>query len=460
MVKKRHNQRSTCPEGWLKAGIRVPVSLTVRQEQYAARCIGIARTVYNQMVATHRMARVHGHGAWPSPMELERTFNELKHLPEFGMQYATQVSKFVAQGACRDFRRACENWLNPELRARKPSIKKKNRNGTGSFLAASGVDRIGYDGSRRIKLPYLGSVKLRRALPEGTPYEVRIRKQDGRWYASVSYWKPPLPAEGKTHAFGGVDVGQEPLAVDSELVHYENPRALRKSLRKLGRWQRALERRRPDSRGWQEAQRRVNAVHRRINGLRNNAHHQLSRLLVRKYAVLGIESLNVAGMDKLPHQALSIRDAAIGGLLQKVRYKADWYGTVIVEAGRFFPSSKLCHTCGRHNGQLEREPYWTCPGCGIHHDRNENAALNLKGLALKAGDELPDKLILGPVGPDVTLPDGKALAGGNQAAGETGPDEGRTAPSTWVSPPVDGGAAGSAGSRTEALIPGQSLLAV
>ena len=123
MVRKRHNQRSTCPEGWLKAGIRVPVSLTVRQEQYAARCVGIARAVYNQMVATHRIARVHSHDAWPSPMEMEKLFNELKHEPEFGMLHATEVSKFVAQGACRDFRRSYENWLNPELRARKPKLK-------------------------------------------------------------------------------------------------------------------------------------------------------------------------------------------------------------------------------------------------------------------------------------------------------------------------------------------------
>ena len=82
------------------------------------------------------------------------------------------------------------------------------------------------------------------------------------------------------------------------------------------------------SRGWHEAQGRINAIHRRINGLRENAHHQVSRQLVRKYAVLAIESLNVAGMDQLPHQAKAIRDAAIGGLLQKIRYKADWYGTV------------------------------------------------------------------------------------------------------------------------------------
>ena len=424
MVRKRNDQRSTCPEGWLKAGFEAPVHLTVRQERYAARCVGIARVVYNQMVATHRMARAHGEGRWPSPMELEKTFNGLKHEVEFGMGYATEVSKFVAQGACRDFRRSYENWRDPDHRAARPAFKKKNRNGTGAFLAASGVDRVHYDGHRRVRLPYLGSVKLKRELPQGIPYEVRIKKQDGQWYVSVNYWKPPVVIEDKTHVFGAVDVGQNPLAVDSELTRYENPKALGKHLRQLRRWQRALARRTPGSRGWHEAQRRVNAVHRRIVGLRENAHHQLSRLLVGKYAVLGIESLNVAGMDKLRHQARSIRDAAIGGLLRKIRYKADWYGTLIVEADRFFPSSKLCSDCGHHNAALMREPYWTCPQCDVRHDRNENAALNLLGLALKAADELPDQLILGPVGPNVTLPDGKALAGGKRVAGETGPSEG------------------------------------
>ena len=356
--------------------------------------------------------------------------------------------------------RSYENWRNADLRAARPSFKRKNRNGTGSFLAASGVDRVQYDGHRRVRLPYLGSVKLKRELPEGIPYEVRIKKQDGQWYASVNYWKPPVVAEDKTHVFGAVDVGQNPLAVDSELVHYENPRVLGKHLRKLRRWQRALARRTVGSRGWHEAQRRINAVHRRIVGLREDAHHQLSRLLVGKYAVLGIESLNVAGMDKLRHQARSIRDAAMGGLLRKIRYKADWYGTLIVEANRFFPSSKLCSDCGYHNGELMREPCWTCPKCGVHHDRNENAALNLLGLALKAADELPDQLILGPVGPDVTLLDGKALAGDKRVAGETGPSEGRTAPSTRVLPAVDGGAAGNAGNRMEALIPVQLRLAI
>ena len=99
MAKARNNQPSSCPDGWLKAGIKVSVHLTVRQEQYATRAVGIARSVFNLMVATHRSARAQVHGLWPSPMELEKQFNELKHEPEFGMQYATEVSKFVAQGA-------------------------------------------------------------------------------------------------------------------------------------------------------------------------------------------------------------------------------------------------------------------------------------------------------------------------------------------------------------------------
>ena len=68
MVRKRNSQRSTCPEGWFK----VPVHLTVRQEQYAIRAVGVARSVCNLMVATHQMARAQGHGYWPNPMELEK----------------------------------------------------------------------------------------------------------------------------------------------------------------------------------------------------------------------------------------------------------------------------------------------------------------------------------------------------------------------------------------------------
>ena len=371
-----------------------------------------------------------------------------------------EVSKFVAQEACRDFRRAYENWCNPTLNAERPTFKKKNRIGTGSFLAASGVDRVKYDDHRRIRLPYLGSVKLKRELPEGIPYEVRIKQENGRWYASVNYWKPPVGAEEKTHLCGAVDVGITPLAVDSELVHYENPKALYRMLAKLQRWQRTLARRTVGSRGWHEAQGRINAIHRRINGLRDNAHHQVSRQTGQEVRRAGHREPERGGHGQTAAiRQRSIRDAASGGLLQKIRYKADWYGTIIVAADRFYPSSKLCSDCGAHNASLGRELHWTCPQCGRRHDRNENAALNLLTLAINAAREL-GKLALGPVGPNVTLLDGKALANGSNAGGETGPGEGRTALSTPASPAVDGGAAPYGGSRSEVVINTQLQLAI
>ena len=418
LIGKKRRQPSSCPDGWLPAAIVAQLELTRRQEHYAQRCVGIARFVYNRMVANDQSGR--DEGLWLSPHELEKEFNAAKHINP-ALSFATEVSKFVAQGACRNYRNARSRWLNKKLKARRPVFHKKNRIGAGSFLAASGVKLIQYDGHRRIRLPYLGSVRMTRSIPEGIPHEVTIRKRNGRWYASIAYWKPPIaPPQRETQSVGGVDVGISPLAVDSDYVNYENPKALDSALRKLRRWQRARERRTPGSRGWWEAQRRLDAVQRRVTGLRNNAHHQVSRELVRKYHTLGIETLNVAGMIRAGLQAMALADAGMSSLLNQIRYKSGRYGTRIVEADQWYPSSKTCSACGVVNKDLGRELKWSCPSCGVIHDRNANAARNLQKLALLA------------VGEDVMLLDGGALAGGGSIAGETAPDEGRTKPRTAV----------------------------
>ncbi len=91
-----------------------------------------------------------------------------------------------------------------------------------------------------------------------------------------------------------------------------------------------------------------------------------------------------------------------------------------MEADRWYANSRTCSACGVVNSALGREPMWPCPSCGVIHDRNENAARNLRKLALLA------------VGEDAMLPDGGALAGSEPTAGETAPDEGRTKPRTAV----------------------------
>ena len=439
---KKRKQPSSCPQGWLPNAIVVQLELTARQQRYAKRSVGIARFVYNRLAANAQASR--DAGLWLTPHELEKELNAAKKVrkvknmdPPLG--FITTVSKFVAQGACRNYGNSYSRWRNKNLKARKPVFHKKLRTGAGSFLAASGVAVIKYDGHRRIRLPYLGSVRMTRKLPDGTPYEVSVKRQNGRWYASAAYWKTPaLPPQRETQSVGGVDVGINPLAVDSGGAHpnpkahyqpvqtangqwrYPNPRGYAKALKALTRWQRAQARRTPGSRGWWEAQRRIDRAHRRAKGLRDNAHHHVSRTLVQKYHTLGIETLNAGGMIRAGLQPKALSDAGISNLLRLIRYKAQWYGTCIVAASRTFPSSKTCSACGAVNRALKLERRWTCPNCGVFHDRNENAARNLLKLALLA------------VGENVMLPDGEALAGGGSTAGETTPVEGRTKPRATI----------------------------
>ena len=127
---KKRRQPSSCPEGWLPAAIVVQLELTCRQEKYARRSTGIARFVYNRMVANDQAGR--DAGLWLTPHELEKEFNPVKQANP-ALAFVTEISKFVAQGACRNYRNARSRWLSKNLKARRPVFHRKNRTGTGSF---------------------------------------------------------------------------------------------------------------------------------------------------------------------------------------------------------------------------------------------------------------------------------------------------------------------------------------
>ena len=350
------------------------------------------------------------------------------HPDETGrVPFLAQVSHRVTDGAIASFATALRKWRNPQDPAGRPRVHKKRLTGTGSFRAAGAVREIHYDQKRRIRLPYLGSVKLVHTLPHGIIHEAHISHRNGQWLLSINYWKPPVekPQPDTRIPQGAVDTGITPLATDSEGQAWENPKAYYAAERKLTRWQRAQARRTKGSRGWWEAQRRIDRLHRRINGMRKNTQHQMTSALVSKFQHLVIEDLHVKGMMQ-GRTSKAQADAGMASLKRQLLYKAQWQHCTITLAPRFYPSSKLCSNCHTVNVKLKRERYWQCPACGTHHERNLNAAVNLR-----------DLLALLPSAGG-TLRDGKALAAG-YARGETSPNDRRTATLSLRAPPtVDG----------------------
>jgi putative transposase len=178
-----------------------------------------------------------------------------------------------------------------------------------------------------------------------------------------------------------VDVGIRQLAVLSNGAVVGNPRALQHSLRKLRRLNRQLARREPESRRREVTRRRLALVHARAVNLRRDAIHKLTTRLAIEYGTVVVEQLNVAGMVRNRRLARALSDAGVAELRRQLGYKTAWYGSRLVVADRFYPSSKTCSACGWVKAKLTlAERTFTCEACGLRIDRDLNAARNLANL--------------------------------------------------------------------------------
>ena len=164
---------------------------------------------------------------------------------------------------------------------------------------------------------------------------------------------------------------------------YPNPRPLKRYERKLAREQRKLSRKVFLSNNWYKQKRIVEKLHYRIACIRNDAHHQATTEIVKAASAIGIETLKVTNMLKNRKLAKALSDSALGGFLEKLRTKAETLGIPIVQASQFFASSKTCSNCGYVKDELSlSERTYNCEWCNTEIDRDQNAAINLKKLAV------------------------------------------------------------------------------
>mgnify|MGYP001584406734 FL=1 len=262
-----------------------------------------------------------------------------------------------------------------------PRFKSKKRD-TPSFAIEGRA--LQFEGGR-VKIPKLGWVRTRQELRfPGKILSARFTKRAGHWYVSLQVevsdsWVYPHRCE--TQAAVGIDLGVRDLAVLSTGERIEAPRSLRKHELKLRRISKELARRTKGGANWRKTKMKLGRLHERIANVRHAVTHELTADVVRRFGVIGVEDLNVAGMART-RLAKSVTDAAMSEVLRQLAYKAPLAGGTVVVADRWFPSSKTCSVCGVVRKSLPLGVRrWTCNGCGAEHERDDNAAQNLKIMA-------------------------------------------------------------------------------
>ena len=196
---------------------------------------------------------------------------------------------------------------------------------------------------------------------------------------------PPIRVQVDTAL--GIDLGIKSLAVCSDGRTFDNPKNLQKSLGRLKLLQKRLSRKQKGSSNRNKARIRVARLQEYIANSRKDNLHKITHALTHDSQVRTIcmEDLNVKGMQRNHHLAQAVGDASFGMFLTLLEYKCSWYGVNLIKTGRFAPSSKTCGKCGHvYKGLKLSERSWTCPKCGTHHDRDFNAACNIKEFGLKA----------------------------------------------------------------------------
>ena len=352
---------------------------TKNQEMLINQHIGSCRLVYNWALET-KIKTYEQTGKSINHMGLDKLLPVLKtekpFLKETNSQSLQGMTKHVDAAFVRFFR---EKNGFPKFKSKKNPIQ--------SFPVPQHYT-VDFKNSF-VKLPKIGKVEtIFHRMFEGTLRTATISKScTEKYYISILVEdgkELPTTLKYTETTTVGVDVGIKDFAVLSNGEKVENPKYLKNSLKRMKVLQKRVSRKVKGSKNRNKARQHLSKIHEKISNQRNNFQHQLSFRLISENQAVAMETLNVKTMVKNHCLAQSISDASWSSFVTKLEYKAQWFGKIILRIGKFEPSSKLCNSCGYYNSNLTLDVReWTCPDCKTKHDRDINAAINIKKFSLQ-----------------------------------------------------------------------------
>lgn len=353
---------------------------TKAQQVLLSKFAGCARFVFNYGLSIFKEA-FENKNKLPSYTDIANKLPKLKKsedtawLAEVHSQILQQSLKDLESAIKHFFRRIKEKKEKPGF----PKFKKKGMHD--AFRYPQGIKCA----NGKVFLPKVGQVPYRDSRPiDGVIKQATIKREGKHWFIAIvcevehAIQRVPISQERAI----GIDLGLLNFAHLSNGEEIENPRWFRSELACLAKAQRNLCRKKKGSNNRKKAAEKVGKIHRRITNKRHDFLHKQSTTIVKNHDVVAVEDLNVSGMIKNRHLALSIADVGWKTFLAFLEYKSNWMGKHFVSIDRFEPTSKTCSMCGNKQDMPLKIRTFVCSFCNMQMDRDLNASINIRSAGL------------------------------------------------------------------------------